>query len=547
MRVELEAARPRSRPWRAPPRRPGAPASRAASRTTHAASPARPRPRRPPRAGPARRRPPAARRAVEQRLLQAHARHRRRQGRDLDHRRAEHGPAGRPTPRRPRRGRAPRAAPRSRRARAAAAARRRARARSAGSSSAAGVHRARRRRPARAARDRSSSSGPRLHARAVGQVGARQVVGQQRGIEVLQRAQPDDREAGRRRARSPGRDRRRARAPWAGPRPTAVGSSRLRSGVARVAQARRPARGTTRAPRRAARGRGGRTGAPGARPRGAASAARGRRRPGRARSRARRSCPGERCRPPAPLATTVTSAPALGEPDAGHQAGEAGADHDRRGSYRPRGGTPTGRCSTSSVPWKIQSSRHGLAHLVAVEDRLEAHPAVLQEHQQQLVGALGVGVAEPVEDPGGAVGAEAALAGAHPQPQRRGGRRRGSSPAAAAPPPRSCGAGISSHSQTSWSSAMSASRAAQAGRRARRCSPSSDPGSTSSAVRHGRGSPSCSHIASTTTSAISRKVVSLPPVIVRKPAQAVALQVVDQRQAAAHVAGVVARSPRARP
>ena len=131
-------------------------------------------------------------------------------------------------------------------------------------------------------------------------------------------------------------------------------------------------------------------------------------------------------------------------------------------------------------------------------------PAVLQEHQQQLVGALGVGVAQAVQDARGPVGAEAALAGAHAQAQRSGGRRRGSCPAAAGRPRSSVRRGISSHSQTSWSSAMSASRAGEA--RAEPVVLAVLGAGQRLAARCGRAacSPSCSHIASTTISAISR-------------------------------------------
>ena len=63
--------------------------------------------------------------------------------------------------------------------------------------------------------------------------------------------------------------------------------------------------------------------------------------------------PGDRCRLPTPFATTVTSRPALGQAQGRDEAGQPGADHDDP----PHAGTVTGRCSTSSVPWKIQSSR----------------------------------------------------------------------------------------------------------------------------------------------------------------------------------------------
>ena len=151
--------------------------------------------------------------------------------------------------------RPPPAAPRSRRARSAGAARRRARARRAGSSRPrACTGPATSARPGRA--DHGDLERPRLHAGSVGQAGARQVVGQERAGRSPSASAARRPRTARRRARSPRGDRRRAPAPWAGPRRRRVGSSRLRPRVALVAQARRPARGTTRAPRRAARGRG---------------------------------------------------------------------------------------------------------------------------------------------------------------------------------------------------------------------------------------------------------------------------------------------------
>src|SRR5262249_16925274 len=59
-----------------------------------------------------------------------------------------------------------------------------------------------------------------------------------------------------------------------------------------------------------------------------------------------------------------------------------------------------------------------LAQLVAVEDRPHALPAFLEEVQQRPVGLLDAHAVEPVQDPGGAVDAEPALAGPHPEAQQ---------------------------------------------------------------------------------------------------------------------------------
>ena len=47
----------------------------------------------------------------------------------------------------------------------------------------------------------------------------------------------------------------------------------------------------------------------------------------------------------------------LRQPDARDQPGQPGPD-DHHPRHTGRSGMPTGRCSTSRVPWKIQSSRH---------------------------------------------------------------------------------------------------------------------------------------------------------------------------------------------
>ena len=107
-----------------------------------------------------------------------------------------------------------------------------------------------------------------------------------------------------------------------------------------------------------------------------------------ARSRARRSCPAPgvssrrpwRRRRPAPR-------PGPGA-CRGDQAGGAGTDHDHVVALSPiqLAFASAGRCSTSSTPWKIQSSKRDLSQLVAVEDRPNALPALLQELQQRGVG-----------------------------------------------------------------------------------------------------------------------------------------------------------------
>src|SRR6516164_7403496 len=55
----------------------------------------------------------------------------------------------------------------------------------------------------------------------------------------------------------------------------------------------------------------------------------------------------------------------------------------------------------------------GLAQLVAVQDGPRPLPPLLEEVEQRFVGLLGAQAVEPVQDPGGAVDAETALARAH--------------------------------------------------------------------------------------------------------------------------------------
>ena len=304
---------PRSRRWRAPRRRPAARASGPRSRTTHPGqAPACASP--PTAVGPEQQ--AAARRgaaASSSARLEPHARHGRREAWGSR-------PAGapsallqpRPTPRRPAPARAPRASPTvspgSSRGRSSSASARRERR----LVERPGEDRARHVGLAGARARRTDLSAPGRDRRAVGQVGARQVVGEQRGVEVLQGAQPDDREAsarraGRRRPSSGGRERR-------GPG-HAHGASAAAGSAPRRRRSRSPgdaARGTTRARAPRARGRAAGVGVVRARAPRAAAAPRRASRPGPARSPARRSCPGDRCRPPTPLATTVT-APALGQ------------------------------------------------------------------------------------------------------------------------------------------------------------------------------------------------------------------------------------------
>ena len=124
--------------------------------------------------------------------------------------------------------------------------------------------------------------------------------------------------------------------------------------------------------------------------------------------------------------------------------------------------------------------------------------------QQRAVGALGVDPVEPVQDPGRAVDAEAALARAHPQPQGAADVVEARSWRAGGSPPRAGGATISSHSHTSWSSSRCSSRCAEPVADVVVARASSEPGSASVAVVHGRSSPSWRQTASTVSCAISR-------------------------------------------
>ena len=105
---------------------------------------------------------------------------------------------------------------------------------------------------------------------------------------------------------------------------------------------------------------------------------------------------------------------ALGQPGGGHESGHAGAHHHRvvvqRASHRAR-------CAHVEHPLEDPVVQPGLAHLVAVEDRPRPLPALLEEGDQRFVGLLGGHAVEAVEQAGGAVGAEAALAGPHAQAQ----------------------------------------------------------------------------------------------------------------------------------
>jgi hypothetical protein len=60
----------------------------------------------------------------------------------------------------------------------------------------------------------------------------------------------------------------------------------------------------------------------------------------------------------------------------------------------------------------------GLSQLVAVEDRVHALPALLQEGEQRRIRGGGVEPLDGMENPGRPVDAEAALARAHSQPER---------------------------------------------------------------------------------------------------------------------------------
>src|SRR5579871_5965907 len=60
----------------------------------------------------------------------------------------------------------------------------------------------------------------------------------------------------------------------------------------------------------------------------------------------------------------------------------------------------------------------GLPQLVAVQDRPRSLPSLLEEIEQRIVGLLGAEPVEPMQDPGRAVNAEAALAWPHGQAEQ---------------------------------------------------------------------------------------------------------------------------------
>ena len=187
-------------------------------------------------------------------------------------------------------------------------------------------------------------------------------------------------------------------------------------------------------------------------------------RPDRARSRARRSCTATRCVAPTPLASTVTRAPASREAHRGDETGEAGADDDdvvmAHAARAPQ-------VLHVEQPLEDPVVEPRLAQLVAVQDRPHALPALLQEAAQRR-GRLGaVEPVDRVQDPGRAVDAEAALARAHAEPQRRAGRRRGSSCRGAASSPRAC-CGRSARTRRSAARPASSPRAGAAASRASR-------------------------------------------------------------------------------
>ena len=271
-------------------------------------------------------------------------------------RRAGPGGRSRPRPAAPARP-SPGSSDESRRARSAAAARRPAGAARPGRRGR-GRAPAPPRRPSPGRADQPTSTARALDRGALRQVGAAlRLSARSAGIEVLERAQPDGHDAHRRRRGRPaaiagGREGRRA-----GRRRPRVGSSMLRPGSPSWPRPRRPARGTRPAPRRGARGRGARRGGPGRSAARRARAGAGRRRPARARSPARRSCPATGAGPPRPWPPRSRRAPPCASRIAGDEPGQAGADDDDP-RHTGRSGIAAGRCSTSSVPWKIQSSRH---------------------------------------------------------------------------------------------------------------------------------------------------------------------------------------------
>ena len=107
----------------------------------------------------------------------------------------------------------------------------------------------------------------------------------------------------------------------------------------------------------------------------------------------------------------------LGEPYRGGQPGQAGADHDDVVMARTPFLSHVAVGQVLDVEQALEDPvvEARLAQLVAVEDRPDALPALLQEAAQRCGGLGAVEAPDAVQDPGGPVDAEAALAGAHAQ------------------------------------------------------------------------------------------------------------------------------------
>src|SRR5919106_4175369 len=158
-----------------------------------------------------------------------------------------------------------------------------------------------------------------------------------------------------------------------------------------------------------------RSGCRGGRRRGAPGLVRGARL-GPGRSRARRSCRRSGAWRPRPWrAPARARRPPQGAPPRSGPPGRRRSPRRRGGSRRLR--LLVGEMLDVEQPLEDPVVEARLAQLVAVEDRPHALPAFLEEAAQGPHRLGSVEVAEPVQDPGGAVDAEAALAGPHAEAQ----------------------------------------------------------------------------------------------------------------------------------
>src|SRR5437763_2153248 len=136
-----------------------------------------------------------------------------------------------------------------------------------------------------------------------------------------------------------------------------------------------------------------------------------RREPARTRAHRRSRAPGGSNRPPLPARTPGRHLRPAWYPRS-----------TRRSPRRSRPRRSEARLSSREVPHvehaledPVVEAR--LAKLVAVENRPDALPALLEEVEQCAVGVFSADAVEPVHDACGAVHTEAALTGPHPQPQ----------------------------------------------------------------------------------------------------------------------------------